>query len=247
MSPQALIIANWKMHKTIAESMDFVDELRQWEAPQGRTMMVAPSFTALAAVAQRLHRTTASEGPHIGVVAQNMYYEDHGAFTGEVSPVQVKDAGATHVIIGHSERRRLFGETNVMLNKKILAAEQHRLIPIYCVGETKEERVAGRAHEVVQQQIEQGLAKCSKKFLQTMIIAYEPVWAIGTGVNAEPEQAEEMHAFLKELLQKETRVLYGGSVKPENAVALITQPSIDGFLVGGASIDLESFKKIVEA
>lgn len=247
MSPQALIIANWKMHKTIAESMDFVDELLQWKPPEGRTMLIAPSFTALAAVGKRLHRTTASEGPHIGVVAQNMHYEDHGAFTGEVSPTQVKDAGATHVIIGHSERRHLFGETNEVLNKKIHAAEDHHLVTIYCVGETSAERKAGKAKDVVQQQIEQGLAKCSKEFLRSMIIAYEPVWAIGTGVNAEPEQAEEMHAFLKELLQKETRVLYGGSVKPENAAALIAQPSIDGFLVGGASLDPDSFKKIVEA
>lgn len=241
MSPQALIIANWKMHKTIAESMDFVDELLQWKPPEGRTMLIAPSFTALAAVGKRLCDS------HIGLAAQNMHVDEQGAFTGEVSPVQVKDAGATHVIIGHSERRRLFGETNEMLNKKILAAEQHRLIPIYCVGETKEERVAGRAQEVVQQQIEQGLAKCSKEFLRSMIIAYEPVWAIGTGVNATPEQAEEMHAFLKELLQKETHVLYGGSVKPDNAATLIAQPSIDGFLVGGASLELNPFKKIVEA
>ncbi len=239
MPKPALTIANWKMHKTIAESHDFIAELLQWQVPQTTTVMIAPSFTILKAVAEQL------AGSAIGVAAQNMHYEEKGAFTGEVSPVQLKDAGATHVIVGHSERRRLFAETNEMLNKKILAAEQYGLTPIYCVGETKEERNAGRALEVVKDQIQQGLAKCSKKFLQSVIVAYEPVWAIGTGVNATPEQAEEMHAFLKQLLPYGCRVLYGGSVKPENAGLLLAKKSVDGLLVGGASVDIESFKKIL--
>lgn len=235
------IAANWKMYKTAVDAQAFGSALLKENLPADREVCVAASPTLLPTVAGVF------AGANVFVAAQNMYFEDDGAFTGETSPLQVKDTGATHVILGHSERRHIFGETDEMLNSKVLAAQKHGLTPIFCVGETLDQRKAGKAQEVVQQQIELGLAKIDQKFLEKTIVAYEPVWAIGTGETATPEQAEEMHLFLKELLPPDTRVLYGGSVKPENCDQLAAQPSIDGFLVGGASLEVESFLRIINA
>lgn len=233
-----LIAANWKMHKTQEEARAFIDTFLGQPLPDDREVLFAASPTLLPVMSEFLfHREVLLAG-------QNMHFEDDGAFTGEVSPLQLKDTGATHVILGHSERRHIFGEDNEMLNKKLRAAEQHGITPIYCVGETLEQRNAGNAQTVVQEQLSRGLEGLSDEFKKTLIIAYEPVWAIGTGETATPEQAQEMHAAIRTQLPN-TRLLYGGSVKPDNAHELITQPDINGFLVGGASLDPESFRNIV--
>lgn len=232
---KVLIAANWKMYKTIAEVEGFMRTLNAKPLPQDREYVIAASATVLHTLSLAAKETS------IQVAAQNMYCEDEGAFTGEISPRQIKDAGATHVIIGHSERRQLFHEDNALLNKKMVAAQTHGITPIYCVGETAQQREQGSAQASVLKQLQEGIAGISPEFLQQCVIAYEPVWAIGTGKTATPEQAEEMHAFLREHLPEETRIIYGGSVHPEQAQALRRQPSIDGFLVGGASLDAETF------
>lgn len=234
-----LIAANWKMHKNQEQARAFIDTFLSEELPQDCEVLFAVSPTLLPVMGELLfHR-------EILLAGQNMHFEEEGAFTGEVSPAQLKDTNATHVILGHSERRHIFGEDNEMLNKKMLAAEKYGITPIYCVGETLEERKSGNAEAVVKEQITAGLEGLSEEFCTRLVIAYEPVWAIGTGETATPEQAAQMHAVIRGLLPKETRLLYGGSVNAENCAALISQPDIDGFLVGGASLDPESFREIV--
>lgn len=237
---QPIFIANWKMNKTRADAIAFVRAFQKIEFSHDCSIGIAASFPLLPALAEILQNT------EIKLAAQNMFYEDAGAFTGEVSPMQVRDAGCSMVILGHSERRHIFGETNDMLNKKIRAAFAHNLTPVYCVGETLEERDAGRAEDLVRTQLNDGLAGIADEQRATMVVAYEPVWAIGTGRNATPDEAQKMHAMIRVMLP-ETPLLYGGSVKSENAAILLTQPDINGFLVGGASLDAESFLKICQA
>ena len=243
------IAGNWKMYKTISEALDFVQSFRPMVvAVTHCDILIAPAFTALRAVSDR------AEGSNIYVGAQDVAAEQGpGAFTGEVSALMIRDAGASHVIIGHSERRLYYNETDERVNEKIRCALDARLTPIVCVGERIEERDAQRAEEVVGQQLRGGLRNLTALEASRIIIAYEPVWAIGTGRTATPEIAEQMHSFIRattrEMFADEVaegmRILYGGSVKPDNIRDLMDQPDIDGALVGGASLEPESFAKIV--
>jgi triosephosphate isomerase len=241
------IAGNWKMHKTSGEAAALAREV----AAAGRErkdvdLAVAPPFTSLAAVREAL------KGSAVGLAAQNMHWEEKGAFTGEVSPSMLKDAGCTHVILGHSERRQLFGENDEGVNRKTLAAFKHGLVPIVCVGETEDERDRSVTFVVVDRQIAKALKNVAATQLSGLIIAYEPLWAIGTGRTATPAQAQEVHqairARLAELFGREpaagVRILYGGSVKPDNIDDLMAEPDIDGALVGGASLEAASFKRI---
>lgn len=237
------------MFKLIGEAVATVTSLEPLVENAGHCeIVVAPSYTALAAVAKRL------EGSNIRVAAQDLSSETkQGARTGEVCGDMLKDAGCTHVITGHSERRSLCGETDEVVNRKMRAALSFHLIPIVCIGETLAERDAGEAERVVGRQLERGLAELTADDLAHMILAYEPVWAIGTGRTATPEQAQQMHAYIRQWISQRfaastaglLRILYGGSVKPENISELMRQPDIDGALVGGASLAAESFAKIV--
>ncbi|TCK06499.1 triose-phosphate isomerase [Phorcysia thermohydrogeniphila] len=242
-----LIAGNWKMHKTVQEAVELVRELKNLVSDvNDRDILVCPPFTALYAVKKEL------EGSNIALGAQNMFYEEKGAFTGEISPLMIKDVGCSYVILGHSERRHIFGETDELINKKVLSAARHGLIPILCVGETLQEREEGKTKDVVERQVREGLKGLNET--SEFVIAYEPVWAIGTGKTATPELAEEVHSFIREVLSEmfgaekadSVRILYGGSVKPENAAGLLRQPNIDGSLVGGASLKAESFAKIIK-
>ncbi|HLD21852.1 MAG TPA: triose-phosphate isomerase [Patescibacteria group bacterium] len=237
---KSLFIANWKMNKTQQEAQNFVDVLTHTPAlfDKGEILIAAP-FTLLPLLFTAVQQTP------IQLAAQNMFYEESGAFTGEISPIHVQDAGCTHVIIGHSERRHVFLEDNTLLNKKNHAAAKHKLIAIYCIGETLEERKCGDAKTVVREQLQAGLESLSLPYIEQMIIAYEPVWAIGTGETATPEHAEKMHAFIRTLLPQKTRIVYGGSVNEKNAHALLQKPSIDGVLVGGASVDPHQFITLI--
>lgn len=245
-----VIAGNWKMHKTINESLALVKELHHGlTCPNHVDIVVSPSLTALFPVADYLKNS------FIGVAAQNVFWEKQGAYTGEVSAEQVKDAGADYVIIGHSERRQFFGETNETVNKKIKASLEHHLIPIVCVGETLDERNTGVVAAVLRRQITEGLAELSVDDISNIIIAYEPVWAIGTGLTASPDQAEEAHQMIRKMIAQQfndstahqLRILYGGSVKPDNSKELLSQPNIDGALVGGASLKAADFIKIVQS
>ena len=244
-----LMAGNWKMFKTADEGVALVDEIRTGLAkkPRDLDVLVAPPFTALAAVAESL------SGGGIALAAQNMHWEREGAFTGEVSPTMLKDLGCTHVILGHSERRQHFGETDEGVGRKTRAALDHGLLPIVCVGETLTERETGRTLEVVERQVERALRQLTPDEAARVALAYEPVWAIGTGLAATPEQAQEVHLFIRRLVARShgdpvaagLRILYGGSVKPDNAASLMAQPDIDGALVGGACLKADSFLKIV--
>jgi len=211
-------------------------------------VVVCPPFISLHAVKEVL------AGSRIGLGAQNVYWEKSGAFTGEISAPMLKSVGCTYVIIGHSERRTYFGETDETVNKRVLAALSEGLKPIVCVGETLEERESGKAFDVIKRQITGGLANLSVEQMASVVIAYEPVWAIGTGKTATPAQAQEVHAFIRKLLNdlfgqttaEATRIQYGGSVKPDNVTELMSQPDIDGALVGGASLKVDSFEKIIK-
>jgi len=243
------VAANWKMFKTVDETVAFVTALRT-QAQHGADVevVIAPPFTAIRAAAD------AARGSSLGIAAQDMYWEREGAFTGEVSAGMIKDAGAGYVIIGHSERRRLFGETDETVNKKLVAALAADLTPIVCIGETLDERDAGRTLEVLDRQIEAGLRSLSEAQVASLVIAYEPVWAIGTGRNATPAQAGEAHAHIRGRLRQwfgaaaadQCHVLYGGSVKPDNIKDLMALPDVDGALVGGASLTVPSFAAIVD-
>jgi triosephosphate isomerase len=244
-----LIAGNWKLYKTIGEALSLVKEVRAGlaERPADADALVAPPFTALQAVAEALR------GSGILLAAQNMHWEKEGAFTGEVSAAMLRDLGCSHVILGHSERRQLFGESDEGVGRKARAACDHGLTPILCVGETLAEREADRTFEVVERQVERALRALTPDELAGSVIAYEPVWAIGTGRAATPEQAQEVQAFIRkraaashgDAVASAVRILYGGSVKPDNIAALMAQPDIDGALVGGACLKADSFLKIV--
>lgn len=245
-----LIAGNWKMNKT---SSDGVQLAREIVTELGKVtdvdIVVCPPFTALESVFKVLDGSTVKLG------AQNMHHEANGAFTGEVSAPMLRSLFATHVILGHSERRTYFGENDAFINKKVLAALKNQLRPILCVGETLAEREAGSTLKVVQTQLEAGLEGVSKELATSVVIAYEPVWAIGTGKVATTEQAQEVHAFIRSLLTKlfgeaaaqKVRILYGGSMKPANAPELLSQKDIDGGLIGGASLESRSFVDLVKA
>jgi triosephosphate isomerase len=243
-----LFAANWKMHKTSAEAVAFVRNIGPLIQPMtGVDVVVAPPLTSLAATAE------AARGLRIGVAAQNLYFEKQGAFTGEVSAAMIKDAGADWVIIGHSERRRLFGDTDEWVNRKLRAALTESLSPLVCVGETLMERERGETLAVLDRQVQVGLDGLSADEIASLVIAYEPVWAIGTGKNATAVEAGEAHAHIRARLRQwfggaaadRCRVLYGGSVKPENIRELIGLADVDGALVGGASLDVRTFFEII--
>ena len=243
-----LIAANWKMNKTRAEAGAFIDEFLPRLADLGSVdVVVCPAHTALEVAVEHC------AGSDITVAAQNMHFEDAGAFTGEISPPMLNELGVGGVILGHSERRQLFGETDAALARKLPAALAAGLEPILCVGETEEQRDAGETEEVLRSQLEADLAGMEER-VRGIVIAYEPIWAIGTGRTATPEQAEEAIAFARSIVAErdaegaeQVRVLYGGSVKPENAVELLGREEIDGALVGGASLDPADFLAICEA
>jgi triosephosphate isomerase len=244
-----VIAANWKMFKTNRDALAYTRELAALVKPvSGVEVIVAPPLTCLATVVEVARNTS------VGVAAQNAHFENEGAFTGEVSAGMVKDAGAGYVIIGHSERRRLFGETDESVQKKVRAAIRAELVPIVCIGETLEEREGGRMIEVLDRQIRVGLKDSSADDLAALIIAYEPVWAIGTGKTATPAEADESHRHIRKRLKEwwgaeaagKCRIQYGGSVKPDNITELSTLADVDGALVGGASLDVAGFFKIVQ-
>ena len=243
-----LIAGNWKMFKTVAETVAFVNDLRDLvNSAAGVDIVVAPPFTALSAAAG------AARGSNVSVAAQNLYWEKEGAYTGEVSPAMVREAGAAYAIVGHSERRRLFGESDAIVNRKTLAAIGAGLTPIVCIGETLEERERGEMLAVLDRQIKDGLDQLSAEQIGALVVAYEPVWAIGTGRTATAAQAGEAHAHIRKRLRQwfgadaadACRMLYGGSVKPDNIRELIAEADVDGALVGGASLDVRSFADIV--
>jgi triosephosphate isomerase len=242
-----ILAGNWKMHKTVKEAVAFVEDfLPRVEGVRGVEIVLAPPFPALEAVGRAL------EGSQVALAAQNVHPEPAGAFTGEVSPGMLAELGCAYAIVGHSERRALFGETSGFVARKAEALLAEGLRPIVCVGETLEEREAGRTFEVVGGQLEESLGRVPRERAEVVVVAYEPVWAIGTGRTATPEIAQEVHAFVRERLAKlfadgadRIRIQYGGSVKPDNVAALLAQPDIDGALVGGASLDPESFSTLV--
>ena len=244
-----LIAGNWKMYKTIGEAVDLVEALlRDLGDPHGREVLVCPPFTALHALSPLLQDTP------IGLGAQDMHYETQGAYTGAISPLMLQDVGCHYVLVGHSERRQIFGEGDELINRKLRAAIGHGLRPILCVGETKPQRDAGTAEQVVIDQVTSGLASVAAAALADVVIAYEPVWAIGTGDTATPADAQAMHATIRRTLAElysqaaadGLRIQYGGSVKPDNVDELMSQPDIDGALVGGAALRADSFLRIVQ-
>ncbi|MFH1714879.1 MAG: triose-phosphate isomerase [Elusimicrobiota bacterium] len=240
------LAGNWKMNKNISEACELAGNLaKNLKDTDMKDILIAPPFTALAKVKETL------KGSNIKLGAQNCSYAESGAYTGEISPAMIIDAGCTHVIIGHSERRQFFGDTDEIINKKIKNAIKNGLIVIFCVGETLEEREKAITFKVIEKQVREGLKDIELKNIE---IAYEPVWAIGTGKTASPAQAEEVHAFIRNLIEKlynkqlsETvRILYGGSVNPENIKELMACANVDGGLVGGASLKTDSFTQIVK-
>ena len=236
------------MHKTLKDGQELVVALRrELFKIEDVDIVVCPPYTLLAYLADAL------ETSNIAVGGQDIYWQDEGAFTGEVSPVMLKDAGCQYVIIGHSELRQFFGETNETVNKKIKASLKHSLTPIICVGENLEERESNNTFKVIQEHIKEGLVDINADDILKTVIAYEPVWAIGTGLNATGEQAQQAHKFIRDLLKNmykeeiasQIRIQYGGSVRPDNIVELISKPDVDGALVGGASLKADSFAQIV--
>ena len=246
-----IIAANWKMNMTVGEAGGFLDNfLRELGEESSVDVVIVPPFTALSFVNDRLAKTS-----HVKLGAQNMHWEKSGAFTGEISASMLRDLFVRYVVLGHSERRTLFGETDSIVNKKVHAAHEATLKPILCIGETLEQRDAGKVEEVLECQLRGSLAGLSAKELAETVIAYEPVWAIGTGRTASPQQAQDAHAFIRKTIAvigdpaiaEKIRIQYGGSVKPDNARILMSQPDIDGALVGGASLDPRAFSEIVKA
>ena len=243
-----LIAGNWKMYKTSAQAVETAQQLVDLTADVDDVdIMIAPNFTALEALSRAFSDSRVSVG------AQNLYWESEGAYTGEISAQMLAAVGCRYVIIGHSERRQYFGETDATVNKRIKAALDADLIPVLCVGETEQERDAGQTFSVLDKQVKMGLDKCFANDLESLVIAYEPVWAIGTGKTATKEQAQEAHLHIRTLLEKAygdnfsgtVRILYGGSVKPANISELMAMPDIDGGLVGGASLEADSFSEII--
>jgi len=242
-----LIAGNWKLHKTLTEAVDLVGALKTAvNDVKDVEILVAPPFTAISMLATKL------AGSNIKLGAQNCWFETSGAFTGEVSAPLLKDAGCDYIIIGHSERRQIFGENDETINRKVQAVLEAGLSCILCIGETLEERESGDMFEVLTRQVKEGLA--GVKNMEKVVIAYEPVWAIGTGKTATSEQAQEVHSFVRGMLQglydqqvaMATRILYGGSVKPENVDELMSMDDVDGALVGGASLKADDFARIVK-
>jgi triosephosphate isomerase (TIM) len=242
------IAGNWKMFKTVQEAVVFTKELRSLVKDVADVeIVIAPPFTAIHAVAEAARNT------NIGVSAQDLYWEREGAFTGAISAAMIKEAGAAYAIVGHSERRRLFGETDVTVNRKMMAAFLASLTPIVCIGETLEERERGEALAVLDRQIRDGLDHLTAEQVAQLVVAYEPVWAIGTGKTATPGQAGEAHAHIRGRLRQwfgasaaeACHVIYGGSVKQDNIRELMAEPDVDGALVGGASLDVNGFADIV--
>jgi triosephosphate isomerase len=245
-----LVTANWKMYKTVREAVAFVQEFTPLvKDVRDVAIVLAPTFTALHAAAD------AARGSRIAIAGQDVYWEREGAFTGEISAPMLKEAGASFVIIGHSERRTKFGETDEQVNRKVKAAIEHGLTPIACVGETLAEREAGQTLQVLDRQLRNGLDGLLAASIAALAVAYEPVWAIGTGRTATAAQAQEAHAHIRNRLRSwfgaeaadECRVIYGGSVKPANTRELVSQADVDGALVGGASLDARGFAEIVAA
>jgi triosephosphate isomerase len=246
-----IVAANWKMHKTPSETEDF---LRGFvvlaKAGDPVDIVIAPPYISLAAASAAL-----TQHDSIKLAAQNMHYEQSGAFTGEISPLMLREMLIHYVILGHSERRAIFGETDEIINRKVLAAHQFNIKPILCVGETLEERDGGLIEKVLESQLRESLAEVGARRILDCVIAYEPVWAIGTGRTASPEQAQEAHAFVRKVLTdmfgedtaQKLRIQYGGSVKPNNMAELISQKDVDGALVGGASMEHGSFWEICRA
>ena len=248
MTRKALMAGNWKMHKTTEEAKLLAEQVAA-ATPKAadREVLLAPPFTALGAVSE------AVKGTDIIVAGQNVCWEEQGAFTGEISPAMLRDMGATAAIVGHSERRQIFMESDEMINQRLLGGLNQGLTMLLCIGETLEERESGQTLAVLERQIRAGLAEVSSALMNQVVIAYEPVWAIGTGRTASTEQAQEAHAFIRklatDLYEKDIadglRILYGGSVKPANVDELMAQPDIDGALVGGAALDADSFGRII--
>lgn len=244
-----IIAGNWKMYKTIGQSIKFAEELIAAELPEGCRVVICPPFTSLPALSQLL------KGSPIGLGAQNMHHHAEGAFTGEVSPLMLQDAGCQYVILGHSERRQFFGETDLGVHEKVLAALDASLTPIVCVGETLNQREDGQTEEIIAQQVRGSLKGLSSEQAHKIIVAYEPVWAIGTGRTASAGDAQKVNGFIRGLLNEmfgsetaqKVPILYGGSVKPDNAGELMAQNDIDGALVGGASLEVQSFLGIIKA
>jgi triosephosphate isomerase len=243
-----MIAGNWKMHKTVHEAVAFVNDVLPSVDGEVEAIVCAP-YTALAALAPLL------KGSLLKLGAQNMHWENEGAYTGEISPLMLKELAVTHVIIGHSERRQYFAETDETVNRKVKAACSHGLVPIVCVGEDLAVREGGTEKELVKQQVVRALAKLSSQEASLCVIAYEPVWAIGTGKAATPDDAQEMCAFIRQVVAdaydqqvaNQVKILYGGSVKPDNIAAFFMQRDIDGALVGGASVKADSFVRLLAA
>jgi triosephosphate isomerase len=242
------IAGNWKMYKTVADAVKYVKEFRGMVKDiEDVEIVVAPTFTALHAAAE------AARNSNVGIAAQDLHWEREGAFTGEISAPMVREAGAEYVIIGHSERRTLFGETDAVVNRKLAAACASGLTPIVCIGETLDQRERNETFDVLDRQLKEGFDGVTSQQLGLLVIAYEPVWAIGTGRNATPAQAAETHGHIRRRLRQwfgpeaadACHVIYGGSVKPDNIRELVAQPDVDGALVGGASLDIRSFFDIV--
>ena len=241
-----LVVGNWKMHKTVSEALELVQQFAKLASPSHTVdVVLAPPFTALQAVAE------ASRAHSFLLAGQNMFWEDKGPYTGEVSPPMLTELGCKYVILGHSERRTHFGERDEGINKKVHAALRHGLRPILCVGESPQERDSGLTKTVVTRQLQTGLSEVSADQVSTAVIAYEPVWAIGTGRAASPAQAKEVHSILRAVLNQcwgvgaEIRILYGGSVTPDNAQGFFAEPEVDGALVGGACLNPASFATIL--
>ena len=250
MSRKYLIAGNWKMNKTATEAVDLIEEVKSLVGNQSSVQVcVCPSFTSLAKASELVEESQLLLG------AQDMNAEPSGAFTGEISAEMLRDLYVSFVILGHSERRQFFGETNHSVNKKILAAVENNLKPIYCIGETLDEREAGKTLDVVGSQVREGLESFPSQSIENLVLAYEPVWAIGTGKTATDEMAQEVHAYIRKVLTdifgessaSKIRILYGGSMKPENAAGLLAQEDVDGGLIGGASLTARAFSGIVEA
>jgi triosephosphate isomerase len=245
-----IVAGNWKMNKTVKEAVEMLTELKGLVADvEGVEVVIGAPFTALADAARTV------EGSKVKIAAQNMNPNESGAYTGEISPLMLKDLGVEYVILGHSERREYYGETNEIVNEKVKAALKHGLKPILCVGEKLEDREAGNTEAVVEDHVRGGLVDITAEEMKNVVIAYEPVWAIGTGKTASPEQAQDVHAFIRKLLTdmysaevaQDVTVQYGGSMKPGNAKELISKEDIDGGLVGGASLQAADFSAIVKA
>ncbi len=244
-----LIAGNWKMHLSADEAVELAKSIVSAAGDNGPDVLLCPSFTLLSYVK---HVVT---GSRVAVGAQNVYWEPKGAFTGEISASMLVDAGCSHVIIGHSERRQYFGETDASVNRRTRAALDAGLVPIVCVGETLEEREEGHTEEVIEQQISGAFERFTAEDMQKIVVAYEPVWAIGTGKTATPDTAQQVHALIRswiterysDKVAQEIRILYGGSMKPSNAVELLSQEDIDGGLVGGASLKADQFSEIIKA